>query len=109
MLRIFYKILLGEIILLAKYVNCKTEPDPVICGLARSRSPLPDDLVPELLCVTEILSLFSRVQNTSGGGSPLASHTNLQSDQIEASQQPQSGGQQRRIFYSLPPPNLIPD
>ena len=29
-----------------------------------------------------ILSLFSLVQNTSGGGSPLASHTNLQSYHI---------------------------
>ena len=44
--------------------------------------PSPDDLRPELLSVTRILSLFSLVQNTSGGGEPRASHTNLQSQMI---------------------------
>ena len=88
MLRIFFYILLAEIILLLKYVK-----------QSRSQSCLPlwlpDDLRPELLCVTVMLS-FSLVQNTEGGGSPLASHSNLQSDLIEASSSHQQGNSQGR-------------
>ena len=50
---------------------------------------LPDARLPSLLA-WRILSLFSLVQNTSGGGSPLASHTSLRWQRLQTITNPYS-------------------